>query len=198
MKVYYCTQCEKRVAVPKGAKGSLCPQCDRPMILDKPKRQRRKVSPFLLIGLVIAILFAGGIWIYFDVVEFEDTQTTEAIVEIENLPRASDVTPRIFDLWEFHSDDSVRRVLLLTDTSVEDSHVRVWAPSLRSGDNVLSLDTIGGQLTDQSTNEEEYRGIMYEETVYTLLAEDDEYGYDMLIDHPLGWSSPNGHIVKQR
>ncbi|NQT72467.1 MAG: hypothetical protein HQ553_06815 [Chloroflexi bacterium] len=184
MKVYYCTQCEKRVVVPKEAKGALCPQCDRPMILDKPKSRRRGISPFLVIGLIVAILMSGGIWVYFDVVDFDDTQTKETVIDIKSQPRASDVTPRIFDLWQLNSDDSVRRVIVLTDTAAEDLQVRVWAPSLRSGDNILSLETIGGELIDQSTHEDEYRGNMYLETVYTLLAEDDQYGYNMLIDHP--------------
>lgn len=49
---------------------------------------------------------------------------------------------------------------------------------------MLALDIIGGILKDQVTYEDEYRGNTYQYIQYHILAAQDQFGYEMILDDP--------------
>ncbi len=180
-----CPRCGKTVTIPDGRPGAFCPKCGYTVLLDERQRRsrRRPTSPYLRIGLVVAILALVGVWLYVGPL------APEPEIDLDGQARAASAAPRRFSLWELHPDDTVRVIELFTTSGAEGARVQVNSPSLRSGDEVLALEPIGGRLVGQTTHEDVYGGINYLKIQYTLRASRDRYGYDMRLDRP-----PHLHI----
>lgn len=135
--------------------------------------------PRLRVVLIVLIVAGFALWLYLGPFR------PEPGLDLDGHPRAADVAPRRFVLWELHPDDTVRVVELLTLPAAEEGLPHpVNGQSLRPGDEVLELAWIGGELVDQHTAEEVYRGRTYLRTSYWLRVSGRQYGYDMRIDHP--------------
>jgi len=154
------------------------------MLEGSPRQPKpRRGSPALRITLVVAILAMVGVWLYVGPL------APEPGINLTGESRATSVTPRRFVLWELHADDTVRVVELYAKANAAGSLALVCNQVLNSRDDVLSLKTIGGRLSDKGVYEEEYRGKTYERPWYMLDVTHDQHGYDARIDHP-----PHLHI----
>ena len=181
-----CPRCKTSVAVPDGQRGVLCPNCRTAVMAEGPQPQHRAPRgwPALRIVLIAAIIIIAGVWLYIGPL------APEPGINLEGAPRATDVTPRRFVLWELHADDTVRVVELLAQSHVEEGiPYQICGQSLRPEDITLTQKWIGGEVADRQTSEEVYRGKTYQRTCYWLSASSNRYGYDMRIDHP-----PHLHI----
>ena len=101
-------------------------------------------------------------------------------------PRSATVR---FELWELHSDDTVRIADVIEQPSGASPKVAVSLPMLRPGDDILSLEFVGGKQTKETKGEAEYGGAKYQTLQYVLQASGNEYGYIARIVHP-----PHLHI----
>jgi DNA-directed RNA polymerase subunit RPC12/RpoP len=182
---HHCLRCKTPVVIPEGQPGALCPNCRTAVMLEDIRRQPqpRRGSPALHITLAVAILAMVGVWLYVGPL------APEPGINLTGESRATSVTPRRFVLWELHADDTVRVVELYTKANAAGSQALVCNQVLNSRDDVLSLKTIGGRLSDKGVYEEEYRGKTYERPWYMLDVTRDQYGYDARIDRP-----PHLHI----
>ena len=185
MSQHHCPRCKTPVVIPEGQPGALCPNCRSAVMLEDTQRQpqRRRGSSALRIILVVAILAMVGVWLYVGPL------APEPGLNLGGEPRAANVTPRRFVLWELHADDTVRVVELYVKANAAGSMALVCNQVLNSCDDVLSLKTIGGGLSEEGVYEEEYRGKTYERPWYMLDVTRDQYGYAARIDQP-----PHLHI----
>jgi len=138
-----------------------------------------------LIGLILTsvILIAVLLWLCLANQPSEHYKTTQSWQDMGGEPRASNVTPRLFYLWEFYPDDTVRVVKTITEHNVSGSLVSIDSPALKSTDQIISVDMINGQLLTQSTFEFGDRGRM--RVKYKLIASQNQYGYETLLDDPV-------------
>jgi DNA-directed RNA polymerase subunit RPC12/RpoP len=185
MSQYRCPRCKTPVVIPDGQPGVLCPNCScAVMAKDHQQRRPRRGSMTLRVTLIVAILAMVGVWLYVGPL------APEPGLNLGGEPRAANVTPRRFVLWELHADDTVRVVELLTQSRVEKGMpYQVCGQTLRPEDTALSREWVGGKLMDKHTFEEVYHGKTYLRTCYWLSASSNQYGYDMRINHP-----PHLHI----
>jgi hypothetical protein len=182
---HHCPRCKTPVVIPEGQPGALCPNCRSAVTLERvqPQPKPHRGSPALRIILVAAILAMVGVWLYVGPL------APEPGIDLTGEPRAASVTPRRFVLWELHADDTVRVVELHAKADAAGSMALMCNQVLNSRDDVLSLETIGGRLSDEGVYEEEYGGKTYERPWYMLDATRDQYGYAARIDRP-----PHLHI----
>jgi hypothetical protein len=152
-------------------------------MVDEPRRQPRSGSPALRIALIAAIIVMLGVWLYIGPL------APEPGLNLGEQPRATTATPRRFALWELHADDTVRVVELIARPEVKKGLYMVSGQPLRPGDEVLSVEWIGGELAYQDAFSNVCRGKTYLQTQYSLRVSSNPYGYDMRINHP-----PHLHI----
>ena len=110
-------------------------------------------------------------------------------LDLDGPARAANVAYGRFVLWELHPDDTVRIVELITQVNATDSQARIDGPMLRSGDKVLTLKIIGGQMVDQTNHQAVDGKRTYLSTQYLINVSGNQFGYDMRVDHP-----PHLHI----
>jgi hypothetical protein len=99
-------------------------------------------------------------------------------------PRARNVSPRRFCLWELHSSDEVRIVDIVTDPGRKEQRLWVSGPSLRSNDKILSEQIIGGTLLQRTLNNDYYGGITNLRPNFFIRPTSDNVGYDMWVKTP--------------
>lgn len=152
-----------------------------PTCPNRSKSQRK--APRLRIVLIAAIYTVLGLGWYLG------PSGPEPKLSLDNRPRAADVKPQRFVLWELHADDTARVVELITHSTESGKTYQVNGQSLLPDSQVVSLRFIGGELANQFTTEEVWRGRTFLQTQYWLNGFDDRYGYDMRIARP-----PHLHI----
>lgn len=129
--------------------------------------------------LVILLVIAVSLWLYVGPL------APEPKVSGAQTPRAATVTPRCFKLWELHPEDMARSVEVVTAPSAIRTQVRLYGPSLRATDAIVSFAAIGGELTQPPIlSQETYRGQTYQRPEYVLRTVSDRYGYDLVAAHP--------------
>lgn len=148
----------------------------------EPLRRHPVLRP-RLVALTSVLLIVGAAAIVLNYIDNSEIPR-ESGLNISNDPLAKDVVPRYFGLWELHPDDSVRLVILIDRSNATGKRVNIEGPSLRPGDDVLSVSPIGGELVDENVYEYEYRGKTYQRPVYTLLASRNRYGCEIIVNHP--------------
>ena len=185
MKPYRCPRCNTPVEIPEDRPGALCPKCRSAVMRDEVGRPRRSRPATLLLraALITALLAVIGVWLYVGPL------APEPGLNLERDPRAANVTPRRFSLWELHAEDTTRIVEVVTDSGAAGSQVRVNGPSLLPSSEIVALEFVGGRPVDQTAYEDAYRGTTYRRTRYKLLASRNQYGYDMWVHRP-----PHLHI----
>ena len=187
MNRYRCPRCKAPLDIPEGRDEAVCPVCGHVMPRDELLPQRRYLTGTGRLAVLILLLATlAGVWLYIGLdAGARDTKSPQwNSLSIADEPRASNVTPRSFDLWELHPDDTVRLVNVDTYSYTGGLEARLAGPALRTGEQVIALEILGGELVDQATHEYEYRGKPFLWFEYTILASQNRPGYDMLLDNP--------------
>jgi hypothetical protein len=190
MKKCNCALCNTPVIILDGMTEAACSKCGNIVRLDDIRqKQRRRISrsKYQLILLVLLLAVMGGVWAYVGTRDSGGPQSSGVyqsaskwIEYIGGEPRATDVTPSQFYLWEFHSDDTVRQVRMVSRPNISGRQIAIGGPWLKSYDDILSFTLINGTLIDQTSQERDNRGVMNYCYSYYILANDDRYGFDIL------------------
>lgn len=132
--------------------------------------------------LVFIILLGVFLWLFLNNGNSDGHNITEPVPTIGGEPRLSYVTPRIFKLFEFHSDDSVRIVEIVTEDDVVGSHVDIWGPYMKADNESLEIEFINAELVDRTIYTDVYRDRTWYYHQYTIVPLQNTYGYDALTD----------------
>ena len=137
------------------------------------------MSGLILIFLIFLGVFLG---LFLTKESKEVLNVAELVPIIGGEPRLSYFTPRMFKLFEFHSDDSVRIVEIVTEDNVIGSRVNILGPYMKSDDESLDIEFINAELVERTIYTDVYRDKTWYYYQYAVIPTQNTYGYDALTD----------------
>lgn len=130
--------------------------------------------------LLVVLIFIGiGVWLYVGPL------APEPQLQLNQHPRARQITPRSFTFWALYADDTARIIEFVTECRKPNTGTLLYGPSLNSKHAIVSFELLGGQLSQQPVwREETYGGKVYLRPHYVLDVDSEQYGYDIQVQHP--------------
>lgn len=203
MSKYRCPRCNTPVIIPEGRPGGICKKCRRAVLLEELQQKPETGFLYLRLFLILIILASCGLLTFYVLQQTNTVSPIEGIsfaditsslfpepgTDIQGEPRARNVWPRRFSLWELHASDNVRIVDIVTNPDKKGQQFRVSGPSLRADDKILSEQIVGGRLLKRENYDDTYRGVTYVRSNFLVQSTSDNVGYDMWVKAP-----PHLHI----